>query len=76
MLLISKSCQGSTSLSWSYNSPTFSVYYSQGNADSIAAEMKEGKSEVVGDQADLPAQGALAGIVAALLSTPSGPVRT
>jgi adenine-specific DNA-methyltransferase len=31
----------------------FSVYYSQGIADSIAAEMKEGKSEVVCDQGDL-----------------------
>src|SRR5208282_3186172 len=31
----------------------FSVYYSQGVADSIAAEMKEGKSEVVCDQGKL-----------------------
>jgi site-specific DNA-methyltransferase (adenine-specific)/adenine-specific DNA-methyltransferase len=31
----------------------FSVYYSQGIADSIAAELKEGKSEVVCDQGHL-----------------------
>jgi len=31
----------------------FSVYYSQGIADSIAAEMKEGKSEVVCEQGQL-----------------------
>jgi len=31
----------------------FSVYYSQGVADSIAAEMKEGKSEVVCEQGKL-----------------------
>jgi site-specific DNA-methyltransferase (adenine-specific)/adenine-specific DNA-methyltransferase len=31
----------------------FSVYYSQGVADSIAAEMKEGKSEVVCEQGQL-----------------------
>jgi site-specific DNA-methyltransferase (adenine-specific)/adenine-specific DNA-methyltransferase len=31
----------------------FSVYYSQGITDSIAAEMKEGKSEVVCDQGQL-----------------------
>ena len=33
--------------------PDFSVYYSQGIADSIAAEMKEGKSEVVCEQGQL-----------------------
>lgn len=40
-------------LSLSVELTDFSVYYSQGIADSIAAEMKEGKSEVVCDQGGL-----------------------
>ena len=48
-----ETCATKTNLTLAVELTDFSVYYSQGVADSIAAELKEGKSEVTCEQGKL-----------------------